>query len=594
MYEIEQDQTVFTLLCGEIEGIIKGIVDGFLFLCTMNQLRWSLFREPWFYLIFGWVIVLFRGLFLDVMDVDASQYASISMEMMQQDNWLEVQHRGADYLDKPPLLFWLSAAFFKVFGLSNWAYKLPSVLFAIAGIGALYKFSRLFYAEETARFAAVILASSVGMLLLCNDVRTDTLLLGTTTCAIWQLAEYQEKKQWKNLIFAFILIGLAMLAKGPIGIVMPAFAIGSHLLLCRDFKSIFSWKWLLGLCITLILLLPMCWGLYQQYDLHPEKHINGRTGVSGLYFFFWEQSFGRITGENVWKNDTSALFFVHTYLWAFLPWSILLLGALSSAGNRLWRNWFRLAPGAEGYALGGFLLCFVALSLSKYKLPHYIFITLPWASILTADYVARLKGQALKRWMICQYILIFLVVLIAFLIIFYVFPENNWGIAGLISISTVLLACEIRYHRGALLARHLVQRSTAGILIAALALNFHFYPELLRWQSTAVLIKQAKELSIPPQNIAFFRRHGHALDFYNQHLLTYIADIGQLRETLKQSPNLWIYTTQAGKDELEAAGFSTEIAIKGQHFQVALLKLSFLSPSTRPKTTESVFLLRVF
>ena len=150
----------------------------------------TLLRHPWIWLGFGLLTLLVRGLFIDIMDVDAAQYASMAMEMGQRGTWLQVLHRGADYLDKPPLLFWVSAISMRWFGLYNWAYKLPSVLGALAGIYAVYRFSELFYPEQAARHAAFILASSFGLLIICNDVRTDTLLLGMTTCAIWQLAEY--------------------------------------------------------------------------------------------------------------------------------------------------------------------------------------------------------------------------------------------------------------------------------------------------------------------------------------------------------------------------------------------------------------------
>ena len=303
----------------------------------MNRIALFFLKNPWHWLAFGLLVVISRGLFLDVMDVDASQYASISMEMLQRGEWLQVMHRGANYLDKPPLLFWTSAASFGLFGLSNWAYKLPSVLTALASVYAVFRFSKLFYTEKTARQAAFIFASSVGFLVLCNDVRTDTLLLATTTCAVWQIAEYLQFKRFLNWLCAFLFVGLAMLAKGPIGLVMPAFAVGTHLLLQRDWRNLFRWEWLAGLLIVGLVLAPMCWGLYHQFDLHPETKVNGRTGVSGLYFFFWEQSFGRITGENTWKNDTSGFYFLHVYLWAFLPWVLR-------------SSWIYLTPRIDGQA----------------------------------------------------------------------------------------------------------------------------------------------------------------------------------------------------------------------------------------------------
>ena len=79
-------------------------------------------KNNWFWLILGILLVGIIGLDLPVMDVDASQYASISMEMLQNVSWLEVQHRHADYLDKPPLLFWTAALSYLLFGINTWAY----------------------------------------------------------------------------------------------------------------------------------------------------------------------------------------------------------------------------------------------------------------------------------------------------------------------------------------------------------------------------------------------------------------------------------------------------------------------------------------
>ncbi len=228
--------------------------------------------NPWLWLAAGLFIVYVRGLLLDVMDVDASQYASISMEMLQNGHWLQVQHRQADYLDKPPLLFWSSALSFALFGLHNWAYKLPSFLATILGVYATYRFCLLFYSPKTARNAAFILASSISLLVICNDVRTDTLLMSMTVCAVWLLAESLPRA-------GGAFLGLAMLAKGPIGLIVPAFGVGTHLVLQRRWRDIFQWRWLLMLAVVAVVLAPMCWGLYQQFDLHPEKTVNQRTGV---------------------------------------------------------------------------------------------------------------------------------------------------------------------------------------------------------------------------------------------------------------------------------------------------------------------------
>ncbi len=571
-------------------------------------------RVLWAGLAAGLVLVYLRGLFLDLMDVDASQYASISMEMLQNGHWLQVQHRHADYLDKPPLLFWTSAMSFALFGLHNWAYKLPSFLGAAAAVYAVYRFCLLFYSRQTARFAAFILAACAGTLLLCNDVRTDTLLMGCTACTVWLLASAiqalgkgpsregeADSRSGKNyysltrILWGGAFAGLAMLAKGPIGLIVPAFAVGAHLLLRRDWRSLFNWRWLAGLSVAALVLAPMCWGLYQQFDLHPEKTVNQRTGVSGLYFYFWEQSFGRITGENVWKNDTSAFYFLHVYLWAFLPWALLLTGALWRRFGELFRQKFRLPEGEEAYSIGAFTLAFIALSLSKYKLPHYIFVTLPWAAILTARWLTAAVREN-KRTGGWRYVQLFVFILLATasgLLLGFVFPTANplkWGIALTLIGGALLFSWNYRYRKDADAA---VSGGVLTFLGVAFVLNFHFYPNLLPYQSTAAVPRYARQHNIPVEKLAFFNRHGHALDFYAGQILAEMKTPEQIRSAASSQGDFWLYTDAPGLAKLDSAGVAYTQTASFPHFQVALLKPAFLNPARRAETLQPVYLLKI-
>ncbi len=552
----------------------------------MNPSFFSRLRSPWFWLALGLVVVYLRGLFLDVMDVDAAQYASISMEMLQNGHWLQVQHRGADYLDKPPLLFWLSASSYALFGLSNWAYKLPSLLAALAGVWATYRFTLLFYGQHWARHAAFILASCLGLMVICNDVRTDTMLLGFTACAVWQLAEYLEWKHWKNLLAGFFFVGLAILAKGPIGLVMPAFAVGTHLLIRRNWRGIFQWQWILGLVITAVVLAPMCWGLWQQFDLHPEKLVNDRHGVSGLRFFFWEQSFGRVTGENIWKNDTSGFYFMHVYLWAFLPWCLLLPGALVQRFRKF--GTFEKLDNREYYALGGFLLTFIALSQSQYKLPHYIFITLPWAAVLTAT-----SWQKVSKWhWAALYFTTFAALLLVFAALFFVFPGNVW--ASVVALAaTGMLIWKISRQPFPDDSEVLVQRGVWVALLVGFVLNFHFYPHLLPYQASKQAAQFAHEKGISPEKMYFFQTGSHAMDFYNDDIMENLDTPEKVARKAQAQGEIWVYTTEAGKQVLEASGVAMEESGQFRHFQVALLKPKFLNPATREESLSRYYLLKI-
>lgn len=558
----------------------------------MNNTKKAWYQNPWYGLGGGLFLILLSGLFLHIMDVDAAQYASISMEMLQNGSWLQVFHRQFDYLDKPPLLFWTSAASFAIFGLSDWAYKLPSFLAALGAIYAIWRFSLLYYSRETAIQAAFILASALGLVIICNDVRTDTLLLGMSTCSIWQFAEYLENKKTRHFIGAFVFAALAMLAKGPIGLVVPGFAVGTQLMLQRKWRDIFQLRWLLGLGIVAIILAPMCWGLYHQFDLHPEKTVNDRTGVSGLYFFFWEQSFGRITGENVWHNHAPWYYFIHVYLWAFLPWPLLLIWALWDRLKQLIQQRFRLLPSDEAYSIGAFVLTFLALSQSKYKLPHYIFITLPWAAVLTARLLEQASGKSIRAMAYMQAFVSMVLLAGVTALISFVFPTKNlliWLVWVLFMSWWVLNNLKKRPDT----ALQLVQNQVATMLMVLGTLNLYFYPNLLPYQSTSALMLQARADHLPAEKMAFFRRHGHALDFYNGALLHKMDSVGQIRAFAHQQGEMYLYTNETGKTELDSAGYPYTVYCRFGHFQVAQLKPAFLNPSSRSSTLEPVYLLKI-
>src|ERR1044072_3053861 len=156
-----------------------------------------------------WVFILlallyFSAVRIDTMDVDASQYAEMSREMMLRGDYLHVYDRGMEYLDKPPFLFWVSSLSMKVFGVNNFGYKLPSILFALWALYALYRLTKLLYGEETGRMAALILGSCQGMFLMTNDVRCDTILMSWVITAIWAIKECEERRKWQ-----FVLLGTA-------------------------------------------------------------------------------------------------------------------------------------------------------------------------------------------------------------------------------------------------------------------------------------------------------------------------------------------------------------------------------------------------
>jgi hypothetical protein len=500
-------------------------------------------------LLFGLATLVYLiGLFfVPLMDVDATQYASISLEMMNRGDYLHVIHHQKDYLDKPPLIFWLGALFFKLFGVKVWVYRLPSFLFTLLGVYSTYALAKLFYDKKTGINAALIIYTTQAFFLMNHDVRTDTILTASIIFSSWQLAAFLQTDKIIYLIGGFTGIALGMLEKGPLGLVVPVMALGTHILVRRDWKAIFKWQWLLGILVTGLILLPMCIGLYEQFDLHPEKVVNGRQGVSGLRFFFWEQSFGRITGENVWKDDSTVLFFTHTFVWSFIPWFLPAIIAFFNRIGELIRSGFH-SKTTEFLSLGGFILPFIALSLSHYKLPHYVFVLYPFAAIFTAAWLGRLETSSTEHFQKLskvQSILCFVMLLLVAIMNLWFFPIYRLPLSLLLALLLLMvMVYAMKTLRFQTTFRVYLISAFTGIFINFL-MNSSFYPQLLNYQGGTVASNYLKGKNLLKDNCFSFHETSFALDV-NTGINWMDGSPAVFTEKLKEHGEVWVFTDKSG------------------------------------------------
>jgi hypothetical protein len=315
----------------------------------------------------------------------------------------------------------------------------------------------------------------------------------------------------------------------------------------------------------------MTYGLYKQY------------GMKGPEFFFWTQSFGRITGENEWRNDASFFYFFHTFPWAFLPWFPLALIALWDTVRRMIKNRFHASRSLpEVLSLFGFVLPFLALSLSHYKLPHYIFVTFPFTALFSARFLSvAFTKRILNRWTVGLLITgITALALIGSLTSLFVF--NGAGTWFLLLFFFLLAAVICLYSgRKKFLSGDLTV--VFGILVAAwtnLQLNLIFYPQLLNYQPG----KRAADFVNTVPAGSFFALYGvsdHPLEFYSDRIFPYYfsSDVSTFFEG--NSPNRFLYTDRAGLEDLKRIGYNITIVREYPRHHPALLTFSFLNPTTR-------------
>ncbi len=539
---------------------------------------------------------------LPLLDLDSSQYAYISKEMFRTGNYLQVHLNGRDYLDKPPLVFWMSCLSFKVFGIHDWSFRLPSVLCLALGIYSTYRYARLFYGELAGKIAALIMASCMAAFLMCFDVRIDTMLTGWVMFSMWQLAEYNINLKLKNLALGAAGIGLVMITKGPIGLVIPVTAFSIQFIYTRQWKSFLRWQYLIGVLIIAIILLPMSYGLYEQFDMHPEKIFEGRRGVSGLRFYYWTQSFGRITGESAWSNNPDTFFLLHSFLWTFLPWTALFIVALISEIRSKIKE-YAGALKTEAITVGGFVLILLFLMRSRYQLPHYTFAIHPLAAVITAKYlIPFLSDQGASKGKVISAVSVFnityrihfalMVVLYAaiYLLINYIFPSNIFFNIP-ITVSLTLFAY-IFFNKKISYGYKAFSGTVLTYITVGFILAFVFYPRVLRYESGAEAVKEMNKLADLQSHLLIYKDYpSNTMAFYSKIPVSEDIDDNSISSNLIKG-HTFIFADSANAQSVLNLHPDIKVVRRYRNFTVSLLTARFLNPATRISATNEYVLMK--
>lgn len=523
------------------------------------------------------ILCLVFGLFLDVIDVDSAQYAALTMELISRNDFFLITERGQDYLDKPPLLFWLNIIAYKVLGASNFAYKILTVLCSVGTVLVTYKIGRLFYSKSVAINAVLILATCLGFYWINSDVKTDSLLLSCYTFSIFQLIQYLELGgKRKHLLLASIGIGCAMMAKGIMGIVFPGLIVFIVLLIKKKFKQIVVLDWVLLLVVVSIVIAPLCYSLYLQFD---SKVINGTSNISGLRFYFWEQSFGRFTGENKWDNNASHWFLFHSLLLLIVPYSLLLIQSIWTFGVNLIKG----EDPVEWYCVLGTILILGVLSFSQYQIPHYASIVFPFASILIAADVESRGGHP-----VVIYISLGLFLTLVLLATGYVVLIEQVSVIGLLLLLLTLSMSSYLILKKAYFASLMSVGVAFGLLF-----NTQLVPLFETYSQANALLATLEANEISTSDIRYFDRDSHAFEFYSGKRIP-IVDYPSIQQYDGDLlANLWFYMSEDAKTNFRKEGYTIAESIEVRYLDVNRVEPMFFYPSKRAETLNKAYLVKL-
>lgn len=278
--------------------------------------RWAV----WFLLAVTAAIYLGSAGIPSLLDDADSFYAVVAREMNQRRDWVTPYANTIRYLEKPPLFYWLISLSYAVSGTMNaFTARLPTALAVVALVFVTYKIGRELFGFRAGLFGGLALATSIGMFLFTRIILPDalfTLLLSLIFHSFLRW-ERSERKTWP-LLRMYAFAGLAVLAKGLIGIVFPAGILLFTLVLTGRWKDVWRLVSLPGIVLFLTIAVP--W------------HVLAGTRNPGFYwFYFINEHLLRFLGKRYPKDyGTVPLvpFWLLHIVWLF-PWSIYLLRLLS-------------------------------------------------------------------------------------------------------------------------------------------------------------------------------------------------------------------------------------------------------------------------
>jgi len=326
-------------------------------------------------------------------DVDAVQ-AKIAANMLESGDWVTARLNGVKYLEKSPLVYWLMAGSFALFGVRDWAARIPIALAIIALCWLVYRWGRWALGERSGLWAGLVMATGVGLFLFTRILIPDVILTLAIAAAMWSfLRALDGERRWAYGFWAGIGVGL--LLKGLIAAVFPLAAAMLFLGLTGDWRK---WRWLApftGLALLLAIAAP--WHVLATLRNPPYFDLTPRS-VGGEYhgffwFYFLNEHVFRFLNMRFPRDYNTVprhLFWLFHLLWLF-PWSAWF--------PHLTKLAYRGAGRAERTRLlclcwAGFILVFFTFSTTQeyYSMPCY-----PALALLLGDAIAAREGRWPRR-----------------------------------------------------------------------------------------------------------------------------------------------------------------------------------------------------
>jgi 4-amino-4-deoxy-L-arabinose transferase-like glycosyltransferase len=326
-------------------------------------------------------------------DVDAVQ-AQIARTMLDSGDWVTARLDGVPYLEKSPLVYWMIGTSFRVFGVHDWAARLPIALCTVLLCWVTARFAAWAFGERAGLYTGLVMSTSIGLFLFTRILIPDVILTLTITLTLWGALRALDESERRPRLWAAIAaasMGTGLLLKGLIAAVFPIGGLLAFLAITRqlwDWKALCRLRPFSGALIALAIAAP--WHVLATLRNPPYFDFTMHAGPGEYRGFFWFYFFN----EHILRflnlryprdyNTVPRLWFWLFHLLWFFPWSVYF-----PAATRLSYKPADRAGRTRLLALcwAGFLLLFFTFSTTQeyYSMPCYPALALLLGSAMATE-----------------------------------------------------------------------------------------------------------------------------------------------------------------------------------------------------------------
>jgi 4-amino-4-deoxy-L-arabinose transferase-like glycosyltransferase len=447
-------------------------------------------------------------------DIDEGMHAATSKEMVLSGDWVTPRYNGEKFYDKPAFFNWLVALSFLILGFTEVAARLPGALLGWGTVLLTYALGRRLSHPRTGFLGALVLATSVEFIILSRSVVHDIALAFFVTLALYCFygALEQARHRWRYLLMAYAAVGLAVLSKGPLGVVLPGLTLVVYLLLRGQWRQFRVLKPVWGMIIILAVAAP--W--YVMVALRNDDY----TG-----YFFIQQNVLNFVSQAKARHPEPFYFYIPVIIGGMFPWSFFLPVAVVV----MLRRWRSGLSGATLFLVVWLSAMVAFFSVAQSKLATYILPALPAAALLIGRlWHQRMLGhpdvnpRAFMVVLALMPVLLIAAVAVWFRVYPNLEPKQHFGISMQLmtmALSALALVFALAWWCG-LFRRW---RTAFGILAMTMVVGIHtflsvFAPNIEPYRTTKKLALTLDRKLPPGQPIVFYRGVEDTAVFYTNRL----------------------------------------------------------------------------